>query len=70
VAFKGHEVVDVVVIGGGQAGLAAGFYLRMTGLSYVILDAQDRPGGAWLHGWDLLGSHAVHEHGGRLGGRG
>lgn len=45
---------DVVVIGGGQAGLAAGFYLRRTGLSYVILDAQERPGGAWLHGWDSL----------------
>ncbi len=49
-----HEGADVVVIGGGQAGLAAGYYLRRTGLSYVILDAQERPGGAWLHGWDSL----------------
>ena len=46
--------LDVVVIGGGQAGLAAGYYLRRTGLSYVILDAQERPGGAWLRGWDSL----------------
>ncbi|MER6591177.1 ArsO family NAD(P)H-dependent flavin-containing monooxygenase [Micromonospora purpureochromogenes] len=45
---------DVVVIGGGQAGLAAGFYLRRAGLDYVILDAQSRPGGAWRHGWDSL----------------
>lgn len=46
--------LDVVVIGGGQAGLAAGYYLRRTGLSYVILDSQGRPGGAWPHGWDSL----------------
>lgn len=46
--------VDVVVVGGGQAGLAVGYYLRRTGLSFVILDAQSEPGGAWLHGWESL----------------
>lgn len=46
--------VEVVVIGGGQAGLAAGYYLRRAGLSFVILDGQTRPGGAWQHGWDSL----------------
>jgi putative flavoprotein involved in K+ transport len=45
---------DVVVVGGGQAGLAVAYYLRRTGLSHVVLDARDRPGGAWLHGWDSL----------------
>jgi cation diffusion facilitator CzcD-associated flavoprotein CzcO len=45
---------DVVVIGGGQAGLAVGYYLRRSGLRYVILDAQIEPGGAWLHGWRSL----------------
>ena len=45
---------DVVVIGGGQAGLAAGFYLRRTELSWIILDAQERPGGAWPRTWDSL----------------
>lgn len=45
---------DVVVIGGGQAGLSVGYYLRRTPLSYVILDGQRQPGGAWLHGWDSL----------------
>ncbi|MFI7491406.1 ArsO family NAD(P)H-dependent flavin-containing monooxygenase [Micromonospora echinaurantiaca] len=48
------ESCDVVVIGGGQAGLAAGYYLRRAGLDYVILDAQSEPGGAWRHGWDAL----------------
>jgi putative flavoprotein involved in K+ transport len=46
--------IDVVVIGGGQAALALGFYLRRTGLSYVLLDDQDGPGGAWRHTWDSL----------------
>jgi cation diffusion facilitator CzcD-associated flavoprotein CzcO len=46
--------LDVVVIGGGQAGLAVGFYLRRTPLSHVILDAQTEPGGAWLHTWRSL----------------
>ncbi|MET7952018.1 NAD(P)-binding domain-containing protein [Micromonospora sp. NPDC005324] len=45
---------DVVVVRGGQAGLAAGYYLRRAGLEYVILDAQSQPGGAWRHGWDSL----------------
>jgi glycine/D-amino acid oxidase-like deaminating enzyme len=45
---------DVVVIGGGQAGLAVGYYLRRTQLSWAILDAQARPGGAWPRAWDSL----------------
>jgi putative flavoprotein involved in K+ transport len=49
---------DVVVIGGGQAGLAAGFHLRRAGLApdtgYVILDAGVEPGGAWPHTWASL----------------
>jgi cation diffusion facilitator CzcD-associated flavoprotein CzcO len=49
-----REPVDVAVIGGGQAGLAMGFYLRRTGLSFVILDREHAPGGAWLHTWETL----------------
>ncbi len=45
---------DVVVIGGGQAGLAAGYHLRRPGIEHVILDAQAAPGGAWQHTWDSL----------------
>lgn len=45
---------DVIVIGGGQAGLAAGYYLRRAGLNFVILDDQPGPGGAWRHTWDSL----------------
>ncbi|MFC6064104.1 ArsO family NAD(P)H-dependent flavin-containing monooxygenase [Streptomyces ochraceiscleroticus] len=48
------QQADVVVIGGGQAGLAAGYHLRRLGIEFVILDAQERPGGAWQHTWDSL----------------
>lgn len=46
--------LDVVVIGGGQAGLAVGYYLRRTALSWAVLDAQQEPGGAWTRAWDSL----------------
>lgn len=45
---------DVIVVGGGQAGLATGYYLRRSQLSYAILDGEPGPGGAWQHGWDSL----------------
>ena len=45
---------DVIVIGGGQSGLAMGYYLRRSGLSYIILDNQKEPGGAWLRAWKSL----------------
>lgn len=46
--------VDVLIIGGGQAGLAAGYFLRRSGLAFAILDDQPGPGGAWGHAWDSL----------------
>lgn len=46
--------LDVIVIGGGQSGLACGFYLRRTGLKYLILDDQETCGGSWNHAWDSL----------------
>lgn len=45
---------DCIVIGGGQSALATGYYLRRTDFSWVMLDAQEAPGGAWQHGWDSL----------------
>jgi putative flavoprotein involved in K+ transport len=49
-----HREIDVVIIGGGQSGLATAYYLRRTGLPFVILDAESGPGGAWRHGWESL----------------
>lgn len=43
------------MVGGGQAALAVGYYLRRrTDLSFAIFDSEDGPGGAWRHGWDSL----------------
>lgn len=43
-----------IVIGGGQAGLAAGYELKSRGVDFVILDASDRVGDAWRNRWDSL----------------
>lgn len=48
------ETFDVVVIGAGQAGLAVGRELARSDLSYVVLDAENGPGGAWRHAWNSL----------------
>ena len=48
------ERFDTVVIGAGQAGLSAGYYLRRAGRSFVILDASEEVGGSWLHRYDSL----------------
>ncbi|WP_037321568.1 ArsO family NAD(P)H-dependent flavin-containing monooxygenase [Salegentibacter sp. Hel_I_6] len=48
------EVYDVIVIGGGQSGLACAYYLRRTKLNYLILDGQEKCGGAWQKTWDSL----------------
>jgi putative flavoprotein involved in K+ transport len=48
------EHFDVIVIGGGQAGLAVGYYLARQGLRFVILDGGERIGDAWRHRWDSL----------------
>ena len=45
---------DIVVIGGGQAGLAAGWHLFRAAQDFVILDSGDGSGGAWRHGWNSL----------------
>jgi putative flavoprotein involved in K+ transport len=41
------ETFDTIVIGGGQAGLSVGYYLRRRGRSFVILDANEQIGGSW-----------------------
>ncbi|MET9988338.1 ArsO family NAD(P)H-dependent flavin-containing monooxygenase [Streptomyces enissocaesilis] len=56
------SVTDVVVVGGGQAGLAAGYHLRRQGLDFVILDAEPGPGGAWQHMWDSLHLFSPADH--------
>ncbi|MCQ6255086.1 NAD(P)/FAD-dependent oxidoreductase [Pseudomonas sp. Q11] len=51
---KIEQLVDVVVIGAGQAGLATGWHLKRQGLSFLILDEQLQPGGNWRNYYDSL----------------
>jgi thioredoxin reductase len=56
----------VVVVGGGQSGLSAGYHLKRHGFAsalddlprddrtFVVLDAEPGPGGAWQHRWESL----------------
>jgi putative flavoprotein involved in K+ transport len=48
------ERTEVLVIGGGQAGLTAGYYLRQAGVPFLILDAASRTGQSWRERWDSL----------------
>lgn len=52
--------ISAVVIGAGQAGLSAAYHLKRLGLDFVVLDANDAPGGAWQHRWDSLTMQDVH----------
>ena len=45
---------ETVIVGGGQAGLAAGYHLQRQGRSFVILDASERVGDPWRKRWDSL----------------
>jgi putative flavoprotein involved in K+ transport len=48
------EHVETVIVGGGQAGLATGYFLQRRGVPFVILDAEERVGDVWRHRWDSL----------------
>jgi putative flavoprotein involved in K+ transport len=53
-ANRTAERVQVVVIGGGQAGLSVGHCLQERGLSHVILESSPRVGDSWRNRWDSL----------------
>jgi putative flavoprotein involved in K+ transport len=55
-------ILDVLVIGGGQSGLACGYFLKRAGLHFIILDDQDKSGGGWLHAWDSLTLFSPAQH--------
>jgi putative flavoprotein involved in K+ transport len=46
--------LDVAIVGGGQAGLAMGYYLREQGLRFVIFERSDALAPAWRERWDSL----------------
>ena len=50
----GGEVLDVVVVGGSQAGLAMAWHLAQQGLRFVVLEAAPELGHTWRFRWDSL----------------
>lgn len=57
-------MLDVIVIGAGQAGLSAAYHLKRLGLipeeDFRVLDSNDGPGGAWRHRCPSLTLGAAH----------
>ena len=53
-ASTAPDEVDVLVIGGGQAGLAMGHHLAQRGLSFVVADANPEVGHVWRSRWQSL----------------
>ena len=45
---------DVIIVGGGQAGLAIGYLLAQHGREFTILEAAGEPAAAWRTRWDSL----------------
>ena len=48
------ETFNTIVIGGGQAGLAAGYFLTQRGKNLLIFDENQRTGASWRSRWDSL----------------
>ena len=50
----GGEVLDVIVVGGSQAGLAMAWHLARHRLRFVVLEAAPEIGHSWRSRWDSL----------------
>ncbi len=44
----------IIVVGGGQAGLAVGYFLKKSKSDFIILDENDNIGASWEKRWDSL----------------
>ena len=49
-----RERHPVVVVGGGQAGLAVSYHLQRAGIGHVVLDASQCVGDSWRRRWSTL----------------
>ena len=48
------EHLEVAIIGGGQAGLAMGYYLRQRGRRFIVFERGDSIAPAWRERWNSL----------------
>ena len=58
---------QVVIIGAGQAGLSAGYYLKKTGINFIIFDQNEHIGDSWRNRWDSLALFTPAQHDGLPG---
>ena len=49
-----REVLDVLVVGAGQAGLALGHHLAARSADFLLVDAGSEIGHSWRHRWESL----------------
>ncbi|MFP3378378.1 NAD(P)/FAD-dependent oxidoreductase [Bacillus sp. SIMBA_069] len=47
-------MLDVIIIGAGQAGLTMGYYLKQEGYNFLLLEAGNRIGDSWRNRYDSL----------------
>lgn len=59
--------LNTVIIGGGQAGLAVGYFLKRMNREFVILDENMRVGDSWRKRWDFLKLFTPSQHDGLPG---
>ncbi|KAL9111497.1 MAG: hypothetical protein Q9187_007914, partial [Circinaria calcarea] len=53
---------ECVIVGGGQAGLGIAGRLQALGLSYVVIDRNERVGDSWMLRYDSVKLHTVREY--------
>lgn len=51
---ENEALLDVLIVGAGQAGLTMGYYLKQEGYNFLILEAGNRVGDSWRNRYDSL----------------
>ncbi|HZV72037.1 MAG TPA: NAD(P)/FAD-dependent oxidoreductase [Saprospiraceae bacterium] len=56
-----HEILDVLIIGAGQAGLSTSYFLKENGISHVVLE-RGKIGNSWEKRWDSFRLNSPHQY--------